>query len=189
MAEIHSEHEILPHLPFKSLVRWMCASRFWYRKIRSIKFSKKYLHKSTNSNTNRYLLLSTAGCAPTEFFWLAFDETDREIGSERLVDQPLHHPEKHTKVVGHSNGLVCVCNHMIRGEMLDEYKDEVELAIWNPLIRRFKRVPTIPPFSDGKDVLKYPPLYGFGYNKKIDDYEVVQIRQCGERISASEARI
>ncbi|EXB80324.1 hypothetical protein L484_025180 [Morus notabilis] len=90
--------------------------------------------------------------APTELYRVAFqDDNDEIIENMRRIYRPPSHPRVQTQVVGHSNGLTCICyepewKYFSELAMWNARKD-AKLAIWNPSIHRsdvWRRIPALP---------------------------------------------
>ncbi|XP_024023547.1 uncharacterized protein LOC21407889 [Morus notabilis] len=129
-----------------------------------------HLNKALDSDTDRAVLLSNVGSKPTELYRFAFhddndeiienmrriyqppshprDDNDEIIENMRRIYRPPSHPRVQTQVVGHSNGLTCICyepewKYFSELAMWNARKD-AKLAIWNPSIHRFKWVRMLP---------------------------------------------
>ncbi|XP_049358504.1 F-box/kelch-repeat protein At3g23880-like [Solanum verrucosum] len=76
------------------------------------------------------------------------------------LDYPYKKLPKYFSMVGSVNGLICLA--------IEEY----DLVLWNPSIRKYKKLLDSKPTLMKKDCW---PLYGFGYNEFHYDYKVVAI--------------
>ncbi|XP_060181742.1 F-box/kelch-repeat protein At3g23880-like [Lycium barbarum] len=153
--------EILSRLPVKSLLRFRCVSKSWLSLICSNEFINIHLSLSSNNKeyTHHRLMLS--------FVQPEYNLKDCSLGSllnggdtEAFdLDYPMKNPHKSVWIVGSVNGLICVAI------------EENDLFLWNPSIRKFKKLP------DSRPKLRcgYYFMYGFGYDEVRDDYKVVGI--------------
>lgn len=66
------------------------------------------------------------------------------------LDYPYKKLHKYFSMVGSVNGLICLA--------IEEY----DLVLWNPSIRKYKKLPDSKPTLMKKDCW---PLYGFGYDE------------------------
>ncbi|PRQ26468.1 putative galactose oxidase/kelch, beta-propeller, F-box associated interaction [Rosa chinensis] len=87
-----------------------------------------------------------------------------KFSSARKIVQPLAHPERVTEFVGCCNGLLLLHNR---------YHD-LDLAIWNPTIQKFKRIP-FAPIELPAGTQRTHTMYGFGYDQSSSDYKIVRI--------------
>ncbi|KAG5587531.1 hypothetical protein H5410_047965, partial [Solanum commersonii] len=153
--------EILSRLPVKSLLKFRCASKSWFALISSPEFVK--IHLSINANNNEYtrhkVMMSERtvygfrDCSASSLFNNSFNEAND-------LDYPKQVPCG-VYIVGSVNGLICLVSQ------------ENELFLWNPSIRKYKKLPN----SKTKTTLGYciGQSYGFGYDEFHDDYNVVVI--------------
>jgi F-box interacting protein len=86
------------------------------------------------------------------------------------VFPPFYHPEDllyHSRIIGCCNGLVCFRTN-----------DDNKIVIWNPSIRKYKKLPLEP---TGSDLIPHCgfalPHFAFGYDLVNDDYKFVKILQ------------
>ncbi|KAK9945748.1 hypothetical protein M0R45_011247 [Rubus argutus] len=153
---------ILLRLPVDDLIRCMCVLKRWNAIIRSQKFIKDHLKCSLENKIDRSIVLKDDQ-ADSDFFSLAFYARD-SFSNARRIAQPLTHPGRDTVIVGNCNGLLCIYNRF----------HDNDLAVWNPSIHRFRRIPftpiEIPPSTKGSY-----PTYGFGFDITNDDYKLVRI--------------
>ncbi|KAI3469945.1 hypothetical protein Pfo_026608, partial [Paulownia fortunei] len=156
--------EILTKLPVKSLLRFRCVSKSWFSIISSPTFIKVHLNTAINNSMylhNRLICISAHPCNHFREFSLRFLLHEAEVDSITL-DYTVAYPDIPMRIVGSCHGVVCVA------------LDEENLFLWNPSIRKYKRLPC----------LHIRPGYGcymkdgFGYEEFNDDYKVVAIFYC-----------
>ncbi|XP_060215770.1 F-box/kelch-repeat protein At3g23880-like [Lycium barbarum] len=156
--------EILLKLPPKSLLKFMCVSKLWLQLISSPEFVKTHLKLIANDKEcicHRVILQESGDnfkvcCLPSLFY----KEQRIELFD---MGSPMGNPTIYTWIVGSVNGLICL------------YSKIEEPVLWNPTIRKSKKLPTF-----GANLRKdcsYYCKYGFGYDESRDDYKVVVI-QC-----------
>ncbi|XP_027120907.1 F-box/kelch-repeat protein At3g23880-like [Coffea arabica] len=188
--------EILTRLPVKSLVRFMCVSKYWHSLISSREFIKCHLQKSsqTSDTAHQRLIFSTSmyivfnpelkECDLNSALYLPLTEaTNMEYPTYESIPHPTNccpsptnsedfqqnfemYEAKAVKVLGSCNGLVCIAT------------PERDLFLWNPSIGKYKKLPDSGlefEYSDSKSVYNCVPAYGFGYDELHDDYKVVAI--------------
>ncbi|RXH91552.1 hypothetical protein DVH24_020575 [Malus domestica] len=152
--------EILVLLPPKDLIRCMCVSKAWNAYIRDGRFTKRHLQRSINTNSTRTILFSLWGTIyPKDFFLMALSDDDL-FSTAVEVWQPLVERRGwgEISILGSCNGVVCI-----------KSTENAEIALWNPSIQKFKRIPFTPSVSS--------PQYGFGYDSTNDDYKLVEIEK------------
>ncbi|XP_059309752.1 F-box/kelch-repeat protein At3g06240-like [Lycium ferocissimum] len=149
--------EILLRLPVKVLLQFRSVSKYWLALISSPEFVKSYLSQSVNNKDYTYHRLMLSSIRPKKkikvcsILSLLYDESVMEASD---LDCPL---KDHYVIVGSVNELICLT---IGGE---------EFLLWNPSIRKFKKV-------TAKDAPKFgPKVYGFGYDELHDDYKLLRI--------------
>lgn len=162
--------EILSRVPVKSLVKFRSVSKSWLALISSPEFINTHLTLSTNNNkdyTHHWLGMNfraaknglhqykLQGCTVSSLLY-------ESVAEEFDLDYPCKVLHDHFSVVGSVNGLICL--------VIEEY----ELVLWNPSIRKYKKLPVSIPAIRNKD---FRPIYGFGYDKLHDDYKVVAFFQ------------
>ena len=160
--------EILFHLPVKFLLRFLCVSKSSSALISNPDFIKTHFE----INKERTILVQTWTCynyaehLSLNHYLLSFSDENQPVE----VVPPLYRPEDlfdHSKIIGCCNGLVCIRN-----------RDGKETVIWNPSIRKYKKLPLEP---TGRDLI--PPCgfalphFAFGYDLVNDDYKFVKIIQ------------
>ncbi|XP_004292675.1 PREDICTED: F-box protein CPR30-like [Fragaria vesca subsp. vesca] len=182
--------DILVRLSPQRLLQCVCALKSLNALISSEGFSEAYVKRSLETNNYRTLLMAEETAEgedfkyPTEFFAASFYPRE-SFSNARSVIQPLIRPGRvRTEIVGCYNGLVCIHNpHHSR-----------DLAVWNPSIRRFKRIPFSP--IEVPAAAKTGSIsgvkYGFGYDPATQDYKVVRIYEfsCDRRANVgSEVKV
>ncbi|KAF3632616.1 putative organic cation/carnitine transporter 4-like [Capsicum annuum] len=146
--------EILSRLPVKSLLRFKSILKFWSSLISSPEFTKYHLSLSANNNkdyTNHSVMLRIAQPELNLKEYLIMEETN--------LDYHMKNSGIACVIEGSVNGLICLVN------------EAKELFLWNPTIRKYKKLPDFRTKSkdDGECT------YGFGYDDIHDDYKVVCI--------------
>ncbi|XP_059436439.1 F-box protein CPR1-like [Corylus avellana] len=150
--------EILSLLLVKPLLRFQCVSKAWFVVINDPDFIKMHLNRSIETNRERALIA---------------DANNQRFSEPVQIYRPFNHPTNtFIKIVGHCNGLVCLhicpfcCSNI---EERNIYPNEI--VIWNPLIRKYKKLPFKPIEIPDDYVFKV----AFGYDQINDDYKVVRI--------------
>ncbi|XP_060180929.1 F-box/kelch-repeat protein At3g23880-like isoform X1 [Lycium barbarum] len=156
--------EILSRLPVKSLLKFTCVSKSWLALISSPQFVKTHLSVSVNNKecTNHRLMwsfgpeLNLKECTLTSLF----DEFVTEVFDldYRMISDGLYNNLPDSEMIlGSVHGLICLADK------------NGDLFLWNPSIRKYKKVPIpISPLS-----FSQWQIYGFGYDKFHNDYKVV----------------
>ena len=166
--------EILSLLFVKPLLRFQCVSEAWFVVINDPYFIKMHLNRSVETNRERALIAdANNGIQPQTYYSVNFSEKQRFSHPEGIY-RPFNYPTTTLiKIVGHCNGLVCLhsCPSCCSIEERNKYPNEI--VIWNPLIRRYKKLPFKPIENNPVDYeLK---MLAFGYDQINDDYKVVMI--------------
>ena len=144
--------EILSLLPINPLVRFQCVSKLWFALINDSYFIKLHLNRSKE----RILILETN---PPDDYSMVDISNEDQFGTAVNIKHPLYNLQN-TELVDSCNGLVCIRN-------IDNEVEE--MVIWNPLIRKYKKLPS-------KPVEKFHCTFhlAFGYDQVNDDYKVLR---------------
>ena len=159
-------NSILPRLPVKALIRFLCVSKEWSALINSSNFIKKQLNHSIETNSDRTLILKETIRNPplqSRFFSVPYYDND-QFGKVVQIYQPLHNWD----ILDFCHGLVCLLFH--------KYKEKDDIAIWNPLIRKYRKLPR-EPIGEPESSYDSFSRFGFGYDLSNDDYKVVRIAE------------
>ena len=84
-------NSILPRLPVKALIRFLCVSKEWSALINSSNFIKKQLNHSIETNSDRTLILKETIRNPplqSRFFSVPYYDND-QFGKVVQIYQPL----------------------------------------------------------------------------------------------------
>ncbi|KAH0980682.1 hypothetical protein GBA52_007859 [Prunus armeniaca] len=150
--------DIIAKLPVKSLLKFRCVCKSWHALISSPSFISAHLERTAMKSGCGYLLMhsgnpdSLSGFCP-ETYAKCLD-----------LDLPTHRSGSSFYVYGSCNGLLCIS---------DTTKETIYL--WNPSIRKFKRLPR------GLIRVKYrysdvaTIALGFGLDVGGNDYKVVRV--------------
>jgi F-box interacting protein len=106
---------------------------------------------------------------------VCFDD-DSEIDEAVEIPQPLHGL---IEIMNNCNGLVCI------------RKEGEEIVIWNPFIKKYKKLP-IEPIQIPSDFIRHAhPNLALGYDPINDDYKVVRVVKFYKnwRISTFEVKV
>jgi F-box interacting protein len=136
--------EILSLLPIKPLVRFQCVSKPWFYQINNSDFIKLHL----NHSREHIILFETSG----EIYMVNYSN-DCRFGEAVNIKVPL---SLEFRIAGYCNGLYCLT-----------YFNCDEIVIWNPVIGKYKKLPSKPPLEEmcGNGL-------AFGYDQVNDDYKV-----------------
>ncbi|KAL0011332.1 hypothetical protein SO802_006440 [Lithocarpus litseifolius] len=160
--------KILSCLPVKPLVRFLCVSKQWYAVITSSHFIKMHLNRSIETNRERTLILKEDNLPPpTHYFSVDFLK-DKQFGKAVEIYQPLHDPLHNWDILDHCHGLVCL-------EKDDEAQDAEEVLTWNPLIRKYRKLPIEPIEEPSGFSGETYSVLAFGHDPYNNDYKVLRL--------------
>ncbi|KAL4599514.1 hypothetical protein ACB092_11G132800 [Castanea dentata] len=147
-------------------MRFRCVSKSLYSSITSHDFISTHLNNINNDHDhgNGYVIhmpfrgtshpLSSSPHPDTPVCTVAFDRTFDRISEVRI---PFDFDFECAQIVGSCNGLLCLA------------ASDNAIYLWNPSIKKFKRLPDTCLRS------KMPAILGFAYHSENDDYKVVRI--------------
>ncbi|KAK1398892.1 hypothetical protein POM88_008755 [Heracleum sosnowskyi] len=156
--------EIFLRLPVKSLLRCKSVCKPWLHTISNPDFIKSQIFASQKIHT----LLNIVNEEQLDAGNSAITETELvDFNGQGLSCSPIHfeylvmpHVFQPTQVICSCDGIICLYN---------KYGDVVYL--WNPSIRRCKKLP--PPTRQTSTSV--PIMLGFGYDSSSNDYKVLRI--------------
>ncbi|KAL4595687.1 hypothetical protein ACB092_12G109100 [Castanea dentata] len=155
--------EILARLPVKSLLRFRCVCQTWYSFITNPNFISTHLLCYNNNNNNNhdddgYVIHMPRSPSLSQICTVASDRTFETISEFRI---PFTLQYGYLQLGGSCNGILCVADYWTFATM--------DVYLWNPSIRIFKRLPNT--------CLPQLPTValGFGYDSQNNDYKVVRI--------------
>ncbi|XP_050253476.1 F-box/kelch-repeat protein At3g23880-like isoform X3 [Quercus robur] len=155
--------EILARLPVKPVLRLRCVCKSWYSYITNSNFISTHLNH--NHHHDDYVIhkpkpfpYHPSSRSNLQVCTLAFDRTFETISEFRI---PFNFPSGYPGLVGSCNGILCFTD-FITSNPKDVY-------LWNPSIRKFKRLPNTCLTQLSNVAL------GFGYDSQNNDYKVVRI--------------
>jgi molecular chaperone HtpG len=188
---------ILSKLPLKSLKRFGCVRKSW-----SLLFENSHF---MNMFRNNFLSKDASYCHNASFLLQrqipnTFASDLHSLSGERFenrvkLDLPdpfqddLYHLHWfHILNVSSTNDFICVyCHLRDNNNHLRDYNNfDKRVALWNPTTDEFKVIPKSPtmvrPFATNvsHDVINlwaFSHVYGFGYDRVIDDYKVLHTVQ------------
>ncbi|KAK4271144.1 hypothetical protein QN277_019881 [Acacia crassicarpa] len=149
--------DILIRLPVNSLIRFQCVCRLWRDLSKDPSFIADHLHHSNRQNP--YILFQGV-CSydnPSDLYSLG---SDMQVW--RFQNPPLIEHFNHVKIVGSSNGLLCVQTNSLRCS-------SHSLLLWNPAIKEVKLVPE----TDFRLESHGCSTIGFGFCPSLKDYKIV----------------
>ena len=160
---------ILTRLPPKSVIRFRCVCKAWDSSITTPKFISTHLNNFANDNDNGdgYII-------HIPWYTRAMDSSKRRVCTVTLdrtfdriseIDVPFDFPSGSVQIAGSCNGLLCLA---YKGKF--NIFDNV-IYLWNPSIRKFKRLPD----SYMERLACYGLRLGFVYDSENNDYKVVKI--------------
>ncbi|XP_065622103.1 F-box/kelch-repeat protein At3g23880 [Quercus suber] len=163
--------EILARLPVKSLLRFRCVCKTWYSYITNPNFISTHL-LCYNNHDGGYVIYMPRTSVHRAYFHrphsqictLAFDRTFETISEFRI---PFTFQSGYASLVGSCNGILCFTD-FITPKSNDVY-------LWNPSIRKFKRLPNT--CLNQTQVLNV--AHGFGYDSLNNDYKVARFSWTG----------
>ena len=157
--------EILARLPVKSLVRFLCVSKEWYALITDSDFIKLHLKSSIETNRDRTLILNEDEFSPPLRYFSAVQfSKDNQFGKTFEIYKPL----QNWVISDYCDGLVC----------LHRGYEKLEVAIWNPLVRKYRKLP-IEPIEEPScfsSCIRFSHL-AFGHDPRSDDYKVLRVTE------------
>ncbi|GAU16391.1 hypothetical protein TSUD_117400 [Trifolium subterraneum] len=159
-------HEILCRLPVRLLVQLRCLCRSFNTLITDPKFAKKHLCLSTKQHR---LVLSSR-----EF--LLYDSPIPSILSTSTITlTQLNYPVTREIYRDGKPFTLSTCDGILCFAI-----DHRSAILWNPSIRKFR---LLPPLENPHKRSYYPfSLYSFGHDPFIDNYKIIDISFCINRI-------
>ncbi|XP_050282191.1 F-box protein CPR1-like isoform X2 [Quercus robur] len=160
---------ILTRLPAKSAIRFRCVSKTWDSSITTPNFISTHLnnfaHDHDNDNGDGYIIHMpwNTNSSNRAVCTVAFDRTFDRISE---IEVPFDLPSGSIQIVGSCNGLLCLAHY---GGLTTT--DNV-IYLWNPSIRKFKRLPDSCLGNLGVVTL------GFAYHLENNDYKVLRVSCC-----------
>lgn len=159
--------DILSRIPVKSLVRFRCVSRRWRALIDDPVFARLHLTRSNNDESRVFVVQETSRgrecvvkCSKTlkTTAFLAIIETSKQ---STLATLPVCDGEEigNWNVSSSIDGLI----------MLMSWDWREQLMLWNPSIRKARRVPPCPEITPGMK----PSDFGMGFDPLSEDYKHV----------------
>ncbi|KAK2431836.1 F-box/kelch-repeat protein [Trifolium repens] len=177
---------ILSKLPIKSLKRFGCVDKSWSLLFENPHFMNMYrnnfLSRDASYCHNASFLLQRQ--IPNRFTCDLHSLSGERFENRVKLDLPdpfqddlyrLHHFD--ILNVSSTNDFICVDCHLRHNNNLHK-----RVALWNPTTDEFKVIPQSPimirPFAtnashDVINFLAFNHVYGFGYDRVIDDYKVL----------------
>ncbi|KAK4592965.1 hypothetical protein RGQ29_017200 [Quercus rubra] len=158
---------ILSRLPAKSVIRFRCVCKPWNSSITTSYFISNHLnnfahaHDTDNDNDNgdgyiihmpRHTLAMNSSNRPV--CTVALDRTFDRIFE---IEIPFDLPSGLSKIVGSCNGLLCLAT------------TTNVIYLWNPSVRKFKRLPD--PCLGNLGIV----TLGFAYHSENNDYKVLRV--------------
>ncbi|GLT95749.1 hypothetical protein SLE2022_134130 [Rubroshorea leprosula] len=169
--------DILLRLPVRSLLRFRCLSTSLCTEIDSPYFIKNHLNRSIQMGTRQKLTVFNEDFMDTTDFYTA--DIDDDLKAASLLNNPLKSPHHCTLICGSCNGLILL--GMILKPFLGVFLGanlNMDLAIWNPFTRRYKKLPLCP--VQTLPWYKQFLSFGLGYDSALDDYKVIMISHVEE---------
>ena len=157
--------EILARLPVKSVLRFRCVCKSWCSYITDPNFISTHLNHNHHHHHHDYVIhrpksKSISSRSNLQVCTLALDRTFETISEFRI---PFTFQSGYPRLVGSCNGILCFTD-CVTSKSKDVY-------LWNPSIRKFKRLP------DTCLTQLRTLVLGFGYDSQNNDYKVVRISQ------------
>ena len=158
--------EILSRLPVKSLLRFLCVSKTWNALIKHSNFIiiKLHLQRSLENNRDRTLILEKFTWDLPRYFFSVHFPTENHFENAFKLYQPLYNPGKFVNILDYCHGLVCIRNNWSE-----------EIAIWNPLIRKYRKLPKEPILKPSGFTNSKSRKMAFGYDLRNDDYKALRV--------------
>ncbi|XP_074297724.1 F-box/kelch-repeat protein At3g23880-like [Silene latifolia] len=147
--------EILPWIPAKSLIRFKCVSKEWYRLINGLTFINLHRKRTLESPTLDDMILVVPHCLDVRVY-ARFDSVPQTRNNGTLLNKGP------AVVVGCCNGLICLELAHSRFVLVD------------PLSKKSTDYALIPRL----DTYIVSREYGFGYDDVGHVYKIVNIRTC-----------
>ncbi|XP_026428655.1 F-box/kelch-repeat protein At3g06240-like [Papaver somniferum] len=159
------QEDIILRLPVKSISRFKSVCKSWCRYINSPTFIKHHLVR-TSKNPRIMIRDAIRGDGTNPFYIVDYDSISSGLSSRKCepvarlnypvsVNNGVRNP--YVDIVGSCNGLLCVIAPVCDTPI-----------IWNPSTTEYKEIILPPPDNHLRWV-----SYGFGYDRKINDYKLV----------------
>ncbi|XP_050213683.1 F-box protein CPR1 [Mercurialis annua] len=145
-------------LPVKPLLRFRCLSKPFCSLIDDPDFIHRHLSRSLNTRSNFILILRDWNLYTVDFDTLSVAAPP----TPRLLVHPLQKGGG-TEAFGSCNGLLALRN------------SERDLAFFNPLTRKFRRLPVSEIELPDRNAKAGYVFYGFAYDSVNEDYKLVRM--------------
>lgn len=168
----HVLEEILLKVPYRSLSRFRCVSKFWNSLLNSPLFIPPRLsHFIKNHPYDRSVILNLSLphheqiFSHLKLFSISHNNSCRPVDTS-CTDTDIFKP-KTFNITGHCNGIICLT-------ILDYF--DIDIVLYNPATSQFKFLPD----SGIRGCIRLSTLgVGMGYDSRRDDYKVVSIKDTG----------
>lgn len=145
---------ILKRLPVKSLMRFQCVCKQWKNLIMAPTFIFDHLHHSSHHSPS--LLFKRHGSDTILPLDLSLLDCEKQF--HKVQNIPFD-SSVHVKIIGSSNGLLCVKCSSNR---------VCSLFLWNPAIRKTRQVHSNA--NDFRGLL----FLGYGFSPVVNDYKILR---------------
>ncbi|XP_060180332.1 F-box protein CPR1-like [Lycium barbarum] len=155
--------ETLLRLPVKPLLKFKSVSKSWLSLISSPEFIKRHLSLSANNkdyNHHRVMLMVVPPEGDLKDYSLRSLLYDSVVVEASDMNYPVERSNAFLYIVGSINRLIC-------------FAESTKLLLWNPSIRKFKKLPDFRTEKMRGLNNVNSVIYGFGYDEIHDDYKVV----------------
>jgi len=153
--------QILLMLPVKSLLRFKCVCKSWFRLISDPHFAISHFQQITAiARTNRLLFIAPPS---PQFLSIDFNASLQDDSASSKLNPNFLSPSAYQNVMimGSCRGFILLNCCQI-------------LWVWNPSTGVHRKVPSTPIGSNLTQAMFFTFLYGFGYDPSTDDYLVVK---------------
>ena len=157
---------ILPKLPVKSLLRFRCVCKPWSYSITNLNLSCNHNdHDHGHGYRIRmHSVLIGYGIGSSSHSKDCTISCDYTLNSISQLGISTDFPFRISKIIGSCNGLLCLIDY----QSLRNTTSDVFIYLWNPSIRKFKRL------SDTCLTQLNNVAFGFAYHLENNDYKVVR---------------
>ncbi|GKB24385.1 putative F-box domain-containing protein [Tanacetum coccineum] len=164
-------NNILPRLPARYVMKYLCVSKEWYSFLKSPMFANMHLNHATNDdhqNHHKLLVLykkgSKRGSKKGRLSYSNRDCETQKPGMRRRRPLPFGYSSGDISIISSCNGLVLVAIRNIYNAVLSD------LIIWNPLTNDYKTLS-----KTNLRIVYYNTRFELYYISSEQDYRVLLI--------------